>query len=351
MAGCISLGGSDGDGGDGGRGLTVGYQPFYAEAWSALVIKHAGLAEKYLPDGYSVDRWQVALQGAVIGNRMIAGKNQIGYTGDMPSITAMVNRETPISCTGIAGYSRGLQCNLGVVPEGSDITEVSQLDGETFTLTTGTCTHRFVLRLAEQEGLDFQIRDTGINTVLSSIRDGSATIGFGWEPVMYRTVNQLDEGRYLTTGAPYDLYDAAGIIMPDELLENDPEAAKQWMKAELEAKHIMATQPERTIDLVQQEEELSNYSRSALKGCLYRNVSSVDGAERMRFVTDYEGAEPAARLLKERGPAFLEQQGVIDTVPDASRFATGTLDTAASELEDEVDWEVRRADGGGSGDG
>lgn len=91
VGGCVGTGG----GGNGGRELTVGYQPFYAEAWSALVIKHAGLAEKYLPDGYSVDQWQVALQGAVIGNRTIAGKNQIGYAGDMPTITAIANDEPP----------------------------------------------------------------------------------------------------------------------------------------------------------------------------------------------------------------------------------------------------------------
>ncbi|MFB6109551.1 MAG: ABC transporter substrate-binding protein, partial [Halodesulfurarchaeum sp.] len=273
LAGCIGTGG---DGGGGGRELTVGYQPYYTESWSALIIKHAGLDEKYLPEGYSVDQWQVALQGSIIGQRMITGKNQIGYTGDMPTITAIVNDERDIACTALAGYSPGQQCNLGVVPKGSDIQSVSDLDGKTFSVTTGACAHRFALRFAEQEGLDFSIRDQGINTILSGIREGSIDVGFGWEPVMYKLVNQLDAGRYLLTGVPYDLYDAAGVIMPDELLKNSPKAAKQWLKAELEAKHIMATQPERTIDLIQQEKELESYSRSTLKGCLYTNVSSVE---------------------------------------------------------------------------
>lgn len=337
MAGCVSTT-------SGGRSLTVGYQPYYAEAWSALVIKHAGLGEKYLPDEYSVGRWQVALQGAVVANRMIAGKNQIGYTGDMPTITAITNDETPITCPAIAGYSAGQQCNIAVVPKNSDVTELSQLDGKTWALTTGSCTHRFALRLAEQEGLDFEIRDTGINTILSGIREGSIPVGFGWEPIMYRAVNQIDEARYLVTGVPYDLYDAAGIIMPDALLDEDPEVAKQWLKAELEAKHIMATQPERALDLVAEEKELRDYSRETLRGCLYRNVSSVADAARMRFTTDYEAAEPAARLLKERGPTFLENRGVIGEMPAESRFEVELLDQAVSELQDTVDWEVRRAD-------
>lgn len=48
LAGCLGAGSPT------GRELTIGYQPFYAESWSALVIKNAGLAEKHLPDGYSV---------------------------------------------------------------------------------------------------------------------------------------------------------------------------------------------------------------------------------------------------------------------------------------------------------
>jgi NitT/TauT family transport system substrate-binding protein len=322
--------------------FTVGYQPFYTESWSALVIRHADLAEKYLPDGYSVGNWQVALQGAVVGNRMIAGKNQIGYTGDMPTITAIVNNETDISCTGIAGYSQGQQCNLGVVPKGSNVESVSDLDGETLGLTTGACTHRFVLRMAEQEGIDIQIKDQGINTIQTGIREGGLTAGFGWEPVMYKTVEQLDAGQYLVTGAPYDTYDAAGIIMPDSLVENHPDAARQWMKAELEAKRIMAEQPERTLDLVSQESELESYDRSVLRGVLYENIAEQD-VERMLFATDYTAAKPAKRLMKQRAPSFLKQQGIIESIPGDDRYKPEPMQSAIEELQGEVDWEVHRA--------
>lgn len=349
-AGCVSIGGTGDSGGStssggsgGGKDLTIGYQPFYAESWSALVIKHAGLADKYLPEGYSVSNWQVALQGSVVGNRMIAGKNQVGYTGDMPTITAIANEKTPISCTGIAGYSKGQQCNLGVVPKDSDIQSASDLDGKTFALTTGACTHRFVLQMAEEENLDFQIKDQGINTIQTGIREGSVDVGFGWEPVMYKTVNQLDAGKYLLTGAPYGLYDAAGIIMPDSLLENHPKAARQWMKAELEAKHIMATKPEKTIDLVSKESELSSYDRSTLKGCLYENIAESDDVQRLRFATDYTAAKPAGKLLKEEAPSFLKDQGIISSAPKDGRFQPEPMQTAIDELEDKVDWEVHRA--------
>ena len=76
LAGCL------GAASPGGRELTIGYQPYYAEAWSALVIRHAGLAAKHLPEGYSVKNWDSALQGSIVGTRMIS----IGLLGYLSSL-------------------------------------------------------------------------------------------------------------------------------------------------------------------------------------------------------------------------------------------------------------------------
>ena len=75
LAGVGALSGCIGSGATTGRELTIGYQPYYAEAWSAVVIKNAGLAEEFLPSGYSVKNWDSALQGSIVGTRMISGKN------------------------------------------------------------------------------------------------------------------------------------------------------------------------------------------------------------------------------------------------------------------------------------
>ena len=357
LAGC--LGGSGGPGGNGsgngsgggGTSLTIGYQPYYAESWSALVVKHAGLAEKHLPDGYSVDGWEIALQGSIVGNRMIAGKNQVGYTGDMPTITAIASDETPISAVGTAGFSNGQQCNLAVVPSDSDVEVPSDLNGKTFGVTTGSCTHRFMLRMAEQEGIDYEVKDQGINSILAGVRQGNLGVGFGWEPVMNRVVSQEGEGRYVLSGAEYDLPDAAGIIMPDSLIDDHPEAAKGWMKAELEAKHIMRTDNERTLDLVAQESEISDYDRSTLRNCLYENLDINPDVDRLEFVTDYGEVDAAGTLLRENAPNFLMNQGIIDEVPGDDRYKLGPLDEAVDELEGSVEWTPAGGRQNGSGSG
>jgi NitT/TauT family transport system substrate-binding protein len=348
LAGCVSTGGGGGGGGGGGNGsggggggttsLTIGYQPYYTESWSALIIKHAGLAEKYLPEGVEVGSWQIALQGSVVGNRMIAGKNQVGYTGDMPTITAIANSETPISAVGIAGFSRGQQCNLAVVPQNSDIQSAQGLDGGTFGVTTGACTHRFMLRMAEQEGLDYNIKDQGINSILAGIRQGNLAVGFGWEPTMTRVVQQEGQGQFLLSGAPYDIPDAAGIIMPDSLVTESPEVAKAWMKAELEAKHIMRTEPQRAVDLVSEEQEISDYNRQVLEDVMYTNLDINPDVDRLAFVTDYEAVEAAGTLLKQNGPQYLQSQGFIQEIPGPDRYNTDSLNAAAEELSSEVDW-------------
>jgi len=44
--------------------LVIGYQPYYTQAWSGVIMRDKKFYEKYLPKGSSVS-FQVGLQGAV----------------------------------------------------------------------------------------------------------------------------------------------------------------------------------------------------------------------------------------------------------------------------------------------
>src|SRR3954465_11756249 len=72
--------------------LVVGYQPYYTESWSGVVMRGKKFYEKYLPKASKVE-FQVGLQGAIIVNNMLAGKQHIGYMGDMPSIVSTTQQE------------------------------------------------------------------------------------------------------------------------------------------------------------------------------------------------------------------------------------------------------------------
>ena len=73
--------------------LTVGYQPYYTQSWSGVVMRGKKFYEKYLPPGSQIE-FQIGLQGAIIVNNMLAGKQSIGYMGDMPAIVSTTKTET-----------------------------------------------------------------------------------------------------------------------------------------------------------------------------------------------------------------------------------------------------------------
>src|SRR5579864_60353 len=72
--------------------LVVGYQPYYTESWSGVVMRDKEFWKKYLPPGSTVE-FQVGLQGAIIVNAMLAGKEHIGYMGDMPAIVSTTKQD------------------------------------------------------------------------------------------------------------------------------------------------------------------------------------------------------------------------------------------------------------------
>jgi len=129
--------------------LVVGYQPYYTEAWSGVVMKGLKLYEKYLPEGSTVE-FQIGLQGGIIVNAMLAGKQHIGYMGDMPAIVATTKEKVAdIRIVATAGLGSD-QCNNMLVrtdaPEfGSADEAIQWMNGKIVAVPKGACTDRFAL--------------------------------------------------------------------------------------------------------------------------------------------------------------------------------------------------------------
>ena len=95
--------------------LVIGYQPYYTESWSGVIMRDKKFYEKYLPKGSSVS-FQVGLQGAIIVNGMLAGKVDVGYVGDMPGL---VSTSHPHVRDVRIGSARRSLCRKEVAPTGS----------------------------------------------------------------------------------------------------------------------------------------------------------------------------------------------------------------------------------------
>ena len=127
--------------------LVVGYQPYYTQSWSGVVMRGKKFYEKYLPKGSKVE-FQIGLQGAIIVNNMLAGKQHIGYMGDMPAIVSTTKTEVAdvrlVANLGLA-YD---QCNAFLVRNDApqfknDQEAIKWLDGKTVAVPKGSCTDRF----------------------------------------------------------------------------------------------------------------------------------------------------------------------------------------------------------------
>ena len=94
--------------------LVVGYQPYYTESWSGVVINGQQSWKKYLPAGSDV-KFEIGLQGSVIVGKMLGEKNHLGYMGDMPAIVSTTKQDkVDIRMIAVLGTSRQ-QCNVFLV--------------------------------------------------------------------------------------------------------------------------------------------------------------------------------------------------------------------------------------------
>ena len=72
--------------------IVVGWQPYDTISYQAAIIQELKLWKKYMPEGVEVE-FELALQGAIISNNLLAGKQQIGYMSILPAIMAATKPE------------------------------------------------------------------------------------------------------------------------------------------------------------------------------------------------------------------------------------------------------------------
>lgn len=224
--------------------LVIGYQPYYTQSWSGVVMRGKKFYEKYLPKGSTVD-FSIGLQGAVIVNAMLAGKQHIGYMGDMPAIVSTTKESVAdirIVATLGVGYD---QCNVLLArndaPKFSNGKEgVKWLDGKRIGIPLGSCADRFAKEAFRKEGVaPAAIMNQNIEVITSGFRAGKLDAAAIWEPTASRLV---EEGlaRRIASGATVNEKDAGFLAMRADLIKQRPDIAKAWLNAELDAQLFLA---------------------------------------------------------------------------------------------------------------
>ena len=287
--------------------LVVGYQPYYTEAWSGVVVNGKQLWKKYLPAGSTVE-FQVGLQGAVIVHAMTGEKQHIGYVGDMPGIAATFRNlpdrgATDIRVVAALGTSKQ-QCNIFIVkndaPEFKNgMDAVKWMEGKETSSPHGSCTDRFARLAFQKAGVKPKsYLNQNIEVITTNFRAGKLDAAVIWEPTATKIV-AAGLARRVASGEDFDALDGGLLIMLGDLIKKRPDVQRAWLEAELDAQLFLAD-PKNSEEVSKlAESQTEQIDRKVLWAALYgENPASAGGGE-IKIQFDYVLNERVQKLLGE----------------------------------------------------
>jgi NitT/TauT family transport system substrate-binding protein len=302
--------------------LVVGYQPYYTESWSGVIMRGMKFYEKYLPAGSQVD-FQIGLQGAIIVNGMLAGKVDIGYVGDMPGIVSTSHPDVRdiriVSVLGL-GYD---QCNAFLVRNDAPKFEapeqaIAWLNGKSVAVPKGSCTDRFAqavfkrFKIAPSEYLN-----QSIEVITSGFRAGKLDAAVIWEPTTSRLV--LEKlARKVATGASVNENDGGFLVMPRALIEQRPDIVKAWLEAELDAQLYFADTKNAMSVVAMALAQTTGFTQKALWYSAYGTYPKSEGGTATRIVLPYTFTPEARELIAKAAKFLVEIKSIkADIRPEA----------------------------------
>jgi len=295
--------------------LMVGYQPYYSEAWSGAVINGLQLWKKYLPAGSTVE-FSVGLQGSIIVNAMLAGKESIGYLGDMPAIVGSTKRNVAdLRIIANIGLSHD-QCNVIFVRNDAPKFDtpdsaIAWLDGKTVAAPKGSCTDRFAQSVFAKKHINpaFYLNQS-IEVITSGFRAGKLDAAVIWEPTASRLV---DEGlaRRAATGNDVGEEDGAFIDIRADLLNQRPDIVKEWLEAELEAEQYLVDPKNAANIAALVQAQTTGFQKKELWSALFGTYPASAGGAPTRLTLPFGFTARSLDLVR-KATAFLYSIKTID---------------------------------------
>ena len=209
--------------------LVVGHPCCYTASWSIYIGREKAFWKSYLPAGSTVEV-EVANAGPPVVNAMIAGKEHVGYLGDMPAIVVASKRpqvDVRIVATTALAYD---QCNILLVRAdapafGTPADAVHWLAGKQMAVPRGSCADRFAQTVLKREGVaPAAYVNQSIEVIASNFRVGKLDAAVVWEPVASQLINQ-GLVRRAASGINYGLTDAAFVTMRGDLVDKRPDSS------------------------------------------------------------------------------------------------------------------------------
>ena len=271
--------------------LVVGYQPYYTESWSGVVMKDKKFYEKYLPKGSTVE-FSVGLQGAIIVNAMLAGKQHIGYVGDMPAVVSTTKQEVAdIRIVATLGVGTD-QCNNFLArsdaPKFANQKDaIKWLSGKQVAVPKGSCADRFAQAVFKKENVEpAAYLNQNIEVITSGFRAGKLDAAVIWEPTASRLV-QEGLAKRIASGTAVNEKDGGFMTMRYDLIKQRPDVVKAWLNAELDAQLFLADSKNAQEVTRMAKEQTTGFADKMLWTSMYGKNPEEAGGAPVRLVLPF----------------------------------------------------------------
>lgn len=271
--------------------LIVGYQPYYTQSWSGVVMRGKKLFEKYLPAGSKVD-FAVGLQGAVIVNAMLAGKQHIGYMGDMPAIVSTTKQEVAdiriVATLGMGTDACNVMLARPDAPKFANGKEALQwINGKRVAIPLGSCADRFAQEAFKKENVKPEaVLNQNIEVITSGFRAGKLDAAVIWEPTASRLV-QEGLAKRIATGGTVNEADGGFLAMRADLIKQRPDVVKAWLNAELDAQLFLADPKNAGEVAAMATAQTTGFSEKMLWASMYQQYPAESGGAATRLVLPF----------------------------------------------------------------
>jgi NitT/TauT family transport system substrate-binding protein len=281
--------------------LVVGYQPYYSESWSGVVMRGKKLYEKYLPKGSTVE-FNIGLQGSIIVNAMLAGKNHIGYVGDMPAIVSTTKQQVAdIRLVAAIGFGSD-ECNVFLAQKDAPAFANAQegvrwLDGKRVAVPMGSCADRFGQAVfAKQKIKPESYLNQNIEVITSNFRAGKIDGAVIWEPTASRLVSE-GLAKRLASGHSVDENDGAFLNMRADLIQQRPDVVKAWLNAELDAELFLADPKNSAEVAALAAAQTTGFSQKVMWSSLYGSNPEALGGAPVRLTLPFAFTPEVLKLV------------------------------------------------------
>jgi len=318
--------------------IRVYHQPYYTQSWSSSVMKVKQFWKKYLPPGSTVT-FEIALQGALAVNAIVADKAEYGYGGDAPSVLGMTQDRAKADIRGVwvNGYSNCCHCNVMIIRADAPYQKspedyVKWLAGKRAGGAKASCNDRWFRQVYQRFGVQPASHvHQSFEVTRTQFRAGLIDATGIWEPHASAIWLQDHTGRPAATGGAFGMDDLSSSFASNKFLKANQRAHVAMAKAEIESQ-LWLIDPKNEKELIEaMAKETEGYSKLVLWHSMYGKYPEEIGGQAIRDFHPVMYTDDVKRLLKDVSD-FLWSIKVTSQPLPADAIVQEPLLQAAKEL-------------------